>query len=199
MVLPGTYSVTLAKEVDGEITPLADAQQFDVVPLELATFAAEDRAEVMAFQKKLARLQRAVRGAIRVAHEARNRINHVRKAILDTPGADHAWLTDARELEERLNELLTRLRGDRTRSKRQEALAPSINRRVQQVVGNQWHVTSPPTQTQRDAYSHAGSEFSEVLAEMRQLVETDLKRLEARLEKAGAPWTPGRIPVWEME
>jgi hypothetical protein len=28
-------------------------------------------------------------------------------------------------------------------------------------------------------------------------VEVDLKAIEAKLEAAGAPWTPGRVPVWK--
>ena len=79
------------------------------------------------------------------------------------------------------------------------ALRPSINERVQQVVGNQWRVTSPPTETQQDAYRYAGEEFTKLLGELRRLMETDLKGLEDQLEAARAPWTPGRIPNWEME
>jgi hypothetical protein len=67
------------------------------------------------------------------------------------------------------------------------------------VVSNQQRVTSPPTQTQQDAYRFAGEEFREVLAELRQLIEKDLTELEGKLEAAGAPWTPGRVPTWEME
>ncbi len=60
-------------------------------------------------------------------------------------------------------------------------------------------MTSPPTQTQRDAYHHAGTEFTELLVELRALIRDDLTGLEKKLEAAGAPWTPGRIPDWEME
>ena len=52
---------------------------------------------------------------------------------------------------------------------------------------------------QRDAFKYAGEEFKTVLAELRTLVEKDLKELEDSLEHAGAPWTPGRIPTWEFE
>ncbi len=199
LAVPGKYRVTLAKEVDGVTTPLVDPQQFEVVPLELATFAAKDRSEVLAFRKKVARLQRAVRGALKAAGEAETRLSYVRKAVLDTPAADPALLTDVRDLQNRLSRILIRLRGDRTRSKRNEPTPPSINQRVQNVVGNQWSVTSAPTQTQRDAYRHAGTEFTEVLAELRTLMQQDLTQLEAKLEAAGAPWTPGRIPDWKME
>jgi hypothetical protein len=97
----------------------------------------------------------------------------------------------------RLNSLRTKLTGDRTRMKREEAFPPSIQSRVRSAI--QWDVTSPPTQTQRDAYQYAGTEFAEVLVELRTLIQDDLAAVEARLEEAGAPWTPGRIPGWKIE
>ena len=197
LALPGTYTVALARGVDGEVTELAGPESFNVIPLELATFAAEDRAEVMTFRKKVARLQRAVQGAVRAAGEAQNRVDHIRKAFLDTPDADPGMLAEIHQLRQRLNGLLTKLRGDRTRGKREEPAPPSISRRVR--IAMQWYVTSAPTQTQQDAYRYAGTEFTELLAELRKLVDEDLTGLEERLEAAGAPWTPGRIPNWEME
>jgi len=66
-------------------------------------------------------------------------------------------------------------------------------------VGSQWATTQAPTTTMRDAYAIAADEFTPVLANLRTLVDGDLKRLEDALEKAGAPWTPGRVPVWSRE
>ncbi len=197
LALPGAYTVTLAKEVDGEITELSEAVSFEVVPLELATFAAEDRAEVLAFHKKVAGLQRAVQGAIKVVEETQNRVDHIRKAVVDTPAADRALLAEIDTLQKRLNTIRTKLAGDKTRSKREEPTPPSISQRVGVAV--EWNVTSPPTQTQHDAYRYAGTEFTEVLAELRSLIQDDLARIEGTLEEAGAPWTPGRIPNWEIE
>ena len=197
LALPGTYTVTMVKEVDGEVTELVGPESFEVVPLELATFAAEDREAVMAFRHKVARLQRAAWGAMRVVNEAQTRIDHIRKALLDTPAADPAMLVEIHGLQQQLNALRTKLRGDRTISRRQDSAPPAITTWVRSAM--QWSVTSPPTQTQRDAYRYAGTEFSEVLSGLRKLVQEDLTGLEAQLEAAGAPWTPGRFPNWEME
>jgi hypothetical protein len=42
----------------------------------------------------------------------------------------------------------------------------------------------------------ASSEFSAVIAELAAVLETELPALEAELEAAGAPWTPGRkLPI----
>jgi hypothetical protein len=54
-----------------------------------------------------------------------------------------------------------------------------------------------PTQTQIDQYAAAAQEFETALGQLRQLIESDLARLEKQMEAAGAPWTPGRIPEWK--
>ena len=54
-----------------------------------------------------------------------------------------------------------------------------------------------PTGTQTQSYAIAGKEFAAELAKLRALVETDLPALEKKLEGFGAPWTPGRLPVWD--
>ncbi len=196
---PGKYAVTLCREVDGIITALAVPEQFEVVPLDAITQTAQERAQSVAFQQKVARLRGAVEGALRTAGEVRTRLTHLRKALIDTPAADPALLARIDALDKQLNKLLVRLRGDDTRNKRMEPTPPSISARINDVAWNQWYTTTGPTQTQQDAYRYAGTEFAEVLSELRRLVETDLKRLEAELEQAGAPWTPGRIPQWKME
>lgn len=197
LALPGTYSVTLTQEVDGVLTDLAGPVEFEVIPLELATFTAEDKQAVLDFNRKGAELQRVAMGALRAAQEAENRLKHVRAAIVDTPGADPAHLAEADALHARLNRLMTELRGDQTLSRLNQPTPPSILNNVSVAVD--WYVTSAPTQTQKDAYRHAGEALSKVLVDLRSLIETDLAALEGKLEQAGAPWTPGRIPEWKME
>ena len=198
LVLPGKYSATLVKVVDGVDTPLADPHQFTVLPLELATFAAKNRGEVFEFSMKVARLQRAVQGAVKIAQEADQRVAYLRKAYFDTPNANRAVLTEIENLQGRLNKVLTDLRGDNTRNKRNEPAYPSISERASQLT-EVWRTTSPPTQTQRDVYGYAGEAFAGALKSLSTIIESDLATLEAKMEAAGAPWTPGRLPKWKPE
>ncbi len=70
--------------------------------------------------------------------------------------------------------------------------------RIRQIVFGHWSSTSAPTATHRQNYETAAAEFSEMLDDLRALVESDLVALEEKLEAAGAPWTPGRaIPRWQ--
>jgi hypothetical protein len=105
----------------------------------------------------------------------------------------------ARDLDRRLHAIQTALTGDATLAKRNEPTSPSIVDRVQGIVYGQWTATSAPTKTHEEAYAAASEAFAKVLPELRTLVEVDLKGLQEDMTKAGAPWTPGRVPAWQPE
>jgi hypothetical protein len=98
--------------------------------------------------------------------------------------------------EAKADTIIRALRGDRTARTRFEPYPPSIINRVDGIVDDQWMSTSAPTKTQQDAYTIAGEEFEPQLGLLRTLIETDIKNIETGLERAGGPWTPGRIPEW---
>jgi hypothetical protein len=199
LAAPGMYRVSLAKRVDGEVTPLAGPIEFSAVPLGMSTIPAKDRGALLAFQRKTARLQRAVLGAVEATDEAKDRIAHIKKALFDTPGADPRLRNEARMLELRLLDLSRDLSGDPVLQKRNEPTPPAIVDRVQQVVFGHWNATCDATQTQLHAYEIAAGEFERTLKELQTLVEVDLVKLEDAAETAGAPWTPGRVPRWSAE
>jgi photosystem II stability/assembly factor-like uncharacterized protein len=196
---PGTYTVSLAKRVEGKLSPLGEPQTFSTEVLGTGSLPAPDRAAVLAFQKKTGRLQRAVLGAVESAGEAQKRIDHLKQAIDDTPAADPALADEARALEARLKDLEVELTGDRVVEEYNEPAPMSIVSRVQGIVRGNWSTTTAPTGTQTQGYQIAAEEFAEVLARLQALVETDLAGLEAKAEAAGAPWTPGRVPRWTPE
>ncbi len=201
LAAPGDYAVTLAKVVDGRSIALGEPQRFAVQPLELATLPAADRGALLEFQKKTARLQRAVLGSARAADEAGTRLDHIQAALRETPGAVNGdgLLDEARALESRLRDLRVDLSGDTVVSGHNEPTPPSIEDRVERIVEGHWASTAAPTLTHRDNYRIASEEFSQLLPQLRTLLDVDLRRLEERLEAAGAPWTPGRVPDWSAE
>nr|HRC85837.1 glycosyl hydrolase [Thermoanaerobaculia bacterium] len=182
-----------------KLEALAAPQSFEAVPLGNATLPAKDRAEVLAFQQKTARLERAVMGAVRVLGETKERLDHLKKALLDTPGAAPELGNRVREFTTRLADLEIKLTGDSTLGSHNEPTPPAIVDRVQGVIGGHWGTTSGPTSTHRKAYQLAAQDFAPVLEALRQLSQVDLGRLEADAEAAGAPWTPGRFPPWKPE
>lgn len=196
LVLGGTYSASLEAVVDGVTTALAGPVAVEVVPLGLATLPAADRAEVLAFQHDVTELRRAVRAAGAVADEALSRLRLARVAVREAPAADPALLVRLQALDDSLSAQLVLLNGDRTLSGRDQAAPTSIRERVENVADSQMRTTSAPTRTERDAIRYAGAAFGSLLADLRRAIEGDLAEIERELERAGAPWTPGRLPVW---
>ncbi len=76
----------------------------------------------------------------------------------------------------------------------------SIAASVSEVVRYHWNGSGAPTATQRQNIKWASDAFTPVRATLEQLVERDLRALEAAAEAAaeaaGAPWTAGRVPKW---
>ena len=197
LVMPGAYMVSVAKRVDGVMTALGQPQEFQVVVAGQEGMTAPDRAALVEFQQKVARLQRAVQGALEAANALKPRLVLIRRALLDTPSAGDKLLDDAAALDKRTNDILRALRGDNALRARNINLPPSISERIGNIVGAQRLSTARPTQTQINQYTAAAQEFEQTLAQLRQLIEGDLARLEKQMEAAGAPWTPGRIPEWK--
>jgi len=197
LVMPGTYRVEVAKRVDGALTSLGQPQEFQVIVAGQEKMSISDRAALVEFQQKAARLQRGVNGALEVANALKPRLAAIKRAIAETPSLPERLQEDATVLDKRTNEILRVLRGDSAARQRNMNTPPSISERVGYIVGSQRMSTASPTQTQLNQYSAAAQEFGAVLAQLHQLIEVDLAKLEKQLEAAGAPWTPGRIPEWK--
>lgn len=197
LVLPGTYKVSLAKQLDGQITPIGESQTFTVKVLDTQLATQSDRVAHVEFQKKAVSLQRAVSGALQTANELKVRLGNIRQAAKNSSAPDNKLITDSLAVENKLNEILLRLRGDNSLRSRNENVPISIAERASNVVDDQYLSTAPPTQTQLDSYKIASEEFTQELNKLRTLLEVDIKNLEKALDAIDAPWTPGRLPDWK--
>ena len=197
LALPGTYTATLEQLVDGAVTSLAEPVTFTTEILGAASLPAPDRAQVLAFASKTASLQRAVLGAVELVKETQRRMDAMKLALMDTPASTAALQTRLRDAELKLKDLDTLLSGDKILAKYQEPVPPSIVDRVSGIVSSVWAITSAPTGTHQRSYEFAAGEFAPVLDKLRTVIEIDLKQIESQAEALGAPWTPGRVPIWK--
>lgn len=195
LVAPGTYTVRLAKRIDGVETAIGEAQTFNVVPLYLDLMNAHDRESVLAFQRRASRLQKAVMGAARATDEALARVQHVRRAIDETEAAGPQLLARLNAVDAALRDVDEALTGDVVSRAQVEPQPLSLLDRVSNAV-NGLTTTSPPTATHQQSLQIAERDLVPLLARLRQTVEVDLAAIERELNAAGAPWTPGRIPTW---
>jgi photosystem II stability/assembly factor-like uncharacterized protein len=194
MVLPGKYSVTLSKRVGGKIIQLAEPVAFSVLADPAAVAPTTDRERRAAFEQKLTALRRSIAAAVESANASTPRLAAIRRAIDATPAAPRALHDRARELQAALNELLVLLRGDTALARRNEPVPPSISERADGIAGDLSESLWAHTATHEQVFTIASEEFTAVRERLRTLLNTDLPALEQQMEKAGAPWTPGRTP-----
>jgi hypothetical protein len=191
LALPGSYTVQLARYVDGEFTALGSPQTFETVSLARQTLPPSDEEALFEFQRQLSSLLRAALGLEQVVNATELRLNQIKQALLDTPSGSEALIVRARELEQELHTIAVVLQGDGTVSSRFEPTQPSLLDRINRATKGFWS-TSMPTKTHRSEYQIAAELFSGIHDRMDTLLDTDLKQLEQEMERLGAPWTPGR-------
>lgn len=188
LVAPGKYSVALYVLTDGRLQPHGEAQSFEVKAVHQPGV---EYAQVAAFQLKTSQLYRKVSASGRQLSEAQNKLLHIKAALLNTAQADTALFVQHHSLSKTLFDLQAMLMGDRTRNAKDEPSAPSIMSRIGDVIYGHWETTAQPTQTQMDQIQQAERYFQgyeKVSAAFFESLET----YENSLEKANAPYTPGR-------
>ena len=198
MVAPGEFSARVVLATGDGYEDLTARRSFTVRPLGTATLAATDRHALLAFQREVAELQRAAVAVDRAARETSDRLALLRRAVRAAPG----W----------------------TRLPTRRASPPS--RRASSTSGACCHATAPPSTgpNSRPRRSCSASRASWARSSGRpprprppsatatrwrrhswprcprrcgRWWRADLAALEAELEAAGVPWTPGRpIPRW---
>lgn len=189
--MPGKYTVTMAIRVNGVVTALPGSQSFNVMVEGKENISAEDAKALAEFQRKVSSLQRAVGAASNVATEAKTRIGLLKRAAAEAPTDNKKLIEQAEAFDDLIDSLINEIRGGRENT---ETPPPSIAQRIGNVAGTIRLSTVKPTQSQLANYELANSEFTPVLARLRNLIETDLPKFEKELEAAGAPLTPGRLP-----
>ncbi|MDG2013387.1 MAG: hypothetical protein P8J33_07775 [Pirellulaceae bacterium] len=198
LAAPGTYTVEIMKMVDGEVSELVAATEFEIEPLGFEGFEEPDRKEILAFAKQSNKLAQAVNAASTLADDADSQLDAMEKAIKSTPELDLALLNDVRGTKTKLKDVMEKFNGDPTKTRRNESAYPGFSSRIRTLMFGAMASYEGPTGTHRSQYEIIDEEFSEALQMLNEILETEMPALHEQMDSAGAPWTPGRdIPDWK--
>jgi hypothetical protein len=198
LAMPGKYSVTMSKRVDGVETVFAGPVEFNCSPLGTPSIP-NDRKELLAFEKKAASLQRAILGAFNILNDSRTSVAALKSALMQTTQASPSLYQNLLEIDGRLTALHRDFAGDEVAARYNENGPPSLLGYVDAMTQGFWSSTASPTGTEQKSYDIVVEKFSGLYDALRQIVETDLPKLDKQLDQLGAPWTPGRFPDWKKE
>lgn len=195
-VVPGTYAVTVTQRVDGVVTPIGTRQSIEVLNDPAGTVTMAEHAGRAKFMARQQELQRQSSGALELATATQTRLDAMSRAADQAPTVPAAVRVDVRAAIGTLRGVLEALRGDEILAGRYEATPPSISSRVSVDMGR---TLGLPTSTMERDLTIAAEQLAPQVATLRTLVRETIPKLEAALEKAGAPYTPGRIPEPEPD
>jgi len=193
-VLPGKYTVSLAKRVNGVVTDLPGSETVEVAAA--TPYTQEERISMVEFEDKLSKLQKALTATEEAATEAGTRLDSIKRAIDATPTLSPKLHETALNLQRELDSINLALSGDRVWRAHNEGTPASISERIQSAGGST-RGTGHPTKTSMEQYQIGSDELAVQIPKLKKLIETDIKGLEKQLDAAGAPPTPGRLPDWK--
>jgi hypothetical protein len=196
MVPPGTYQVTMYRYQEGTLTQIGTTQDLTCNPINIASLPAADLESLDEFNRKVAKLARAISAADAHHGQLEKNLPYLEQAVLGVPLLEEHWLADLSDITTQLREVNEQLNGDRLLVMDEGQPRMSLKGRTDLIVAALWSTTSGVTGTFERAYREASEGFGAALAAL-QRADASVKQLEDELEAAGAPYTPGRMPVWE--
>jgi hypothetical protein len=180
---------------DGLTEEILKPQPFTIVPLQIATLAAEDKKALLDFQLKVGDLRRAVAGTDVYREDLTKNVGYIKTAIINSQKTDLGLLKKVNELQQRLVSVNIKMNGDQSVARREFETPPAIYGRVENIVYSCYNATCAPTEIYRQSYVTASKQLVEAITELKAVTE-EVKVLEKQLDVNKAPYTPGRMPEW---
>jgi photosystem II stability/assembly factor-like uncharacterized protein len=192
MAPPGSYTVTLSKRVGGKVEVLSEPLDFEVVRVFEGVLEGSSPAETAGYMREVAELQREVTGASEALGEAFKTVEILGRALNRSTFDPGTLDSELESIKQRLYEVDQKLAGNRSLASFGHPQVPNVGRRLRVATVTDGQSDYGPTATHRRAYEIAAAEFAAIKPELRELLEVELPALEAKMEAARVPWSPGR-------
>lgn len=190
IVAPGKYSAQLYLLDDGQLTAQGSAQEF-MVEAAPNTASGVNFKTVAEFQQKGDELSRKISIENGRMSEAGQKLRYMKAALMNTPKAPTDLFNRIEQLNEELSQLRIALSGDNFQRGYNESTVPGISGRLSTAMGGHSATTQMPTTTQQNNFNLALEGFNRFVQTTSGFYEK-IASLEEDLQKAGAPYTPGR-------
>lgn len=187
MVVPGTYTVTLSKEIDGKVTPLSKPVSFKVVPVKHGILKGETPKETVAFWKQIQTFWGNVSATSLSLQNAIKEIKGMQKALALSDAEPGKLDTQIEKVKQELLHLDARLNGNKSKDQIGEKYPPTVKNRLQAAYAVVNNSTYGPTKTAIKSLNIAKSEYNVINATLNDIISKQIPTLKSALKKAGAP------------
>jgi len=191
LVVPGTFSVSMHKRVDGVLSDLGQRQSFDVVSIREPTLPGSTQEQRVVFETQIDELVRASDGTVKAIDEIVLEIDAV-KEVLERSTADASLYEIANAIQQGLTIERDRLYGNETRSNFKDLDEVPLSERIMHARFMPGTNAYGPTPEQRESLQIGRELYDDVRQQLTELVDVGYKGLKDALDEARVPWTPGR-------
>jgi photosystem II stability/assembly factor-like uncharacterized protein len=198
LAMPGFYTVEMVLANNGIFTQLTEPLKFEVKLLDNRTLPTDDFEALLAFQNNINELNRSITGSLNLMSETNKRISYIKRAIEEYPNADFSWMTKVEELEETMYDIAVAFNGDPVKAKYQFEYYPGLAERLGIASYSTMESFSAPTSTSIMNYDIAKEEYEVEIVKLQKVV-ADVTALEAAMDAAKMPYTPGRNENWKED
>ena len=190
LAAPGTYTATLYRQLDGEVSQLAQSQQFEVVRLRRGALPGARPAVAAAFWRDYEDATRTASALQLTLRKALTKVKAMKLALASSTA--EAGVLDERlhDLRMELLELDGKLSGNRSKQQPGEKTKPNIGYRLFAVARGIGQSTYGPTETNRRGLEIAVNQLTDAQAEL-ESAKAKMSALAQDLLDAGAPWIEG--------
>jgi len=189
---PGTYTVTLSKQIDGVITDLSEPVEFNVVQLRKGALDGSTPDEILAFASEVDQLMLETSAMSIIFKNAQKKVKGMQYALSVTPEAPGELDEQLFQIKLELQEIEKQLYGNRSKDEIGEKKEMTYRSRLYTAQGGTSNTTYGPTASQRRNLDLAEEEFLLIEAELDIIVNEKIPDLEKALIAAGAPWLEGQ-------
>ncbi|MCB2201264.1 glycosyl hydrolase [bacterium] len=191
MTAPGTYSVSLFKEIDGVVTPLSKPVSFNVKQLQKGALEGSSPEETVAFWKDIQQMQGKISATSLDLNHALKKVNGMELALARTELQPGELDKELSELRQKLFEIEERLNGNHSKNEIGEKNNPTIKSRLNSASNGVQNATYGPTETAQKSLEIAEREYDLLKKELDGIINERIPTLEMQLEEAGAPEIKG--------
>ncbi len=191
MVTPGTYTVTLAKRVDGVTTTIQGPTEFKVVPMYDGALPRKSFDEINQFRDVVFAFQQDLTATNLMMANQLQKVAAMKRAANKTTAPNDALLEQINDARLRLLAIQKELQGDPIKGEIGERSNPTPND-GNRVAFSAFSNTYGPTGTQKKALNRAKNQLQGVKAKLTNIIENTFPDIERRLKQAGAPWIEGQ-------
>jgi hypothetical protein len=191
MAMPGRYTVSLSKIVDGEITELSGAQPFEVVPLRAGALAGVSGEEVHAYRRSVDAFQQDYMATSMELEKSQKRVTALLMAVQRADRESKELETKIFKTEKELQALNIRLNGSPSFKEVIDNTDPTPGYRLGFALTGLF-TTYGPTRQHKQVLETGKKELAAIKSDLAVIVDITLPQLEQELKEAGAPWIEGQ-------